>query len=650
MAGINQLSDIFKKKGKEFVDKLFNQIVTVSEKLDGSIFAFEKNLTDEGISFYKRDQDNPISKIDRILMSYYERPINYIESLSPEIRSQIPNGWRFGMEYFCDNKPVNLAYQREPKNGLVLTHVIVKNEIGEPVRTIVEKKELDYWADLLEVERSPIIFQGMLNEDQKIKILEYLSTPYIDILKKYKTDSFVRFMISILNPEMEKTALNDSLDSPIEGVVFRFGELDGVGESYVAKIVDPVFLEIVREKKSTSKDKLPNDIYSLALIDVMNFILEKEVDSFNASGEEPETRYVNFVFDVFLKFVDLYGDRYRGVDFNEPEYFKRDEFKINKELIPNEQVKEKIDEDESYETLLQILLSAFRKLKKKPHGFFTEGVVEQFNLLIRDIADYINAKKQEPIQESSGIPTFGQFRKIHREFSLLNESEEETQEEEIPEKIDDNETAGTAEKTNEFFAYNDFKKVIKTHKEKRKDRKINENAEKVNLIIGKFQPFNNGHLKMAMRAKKENGYPSVICVYRPSKTNKKYPFSHDTLEKMMSGVKEEYPDLIKEYYFIGRDFLDEAFEGLSENYYPVSICVGEKNYSNLHLQRDWTRSNGALINEEIKLFKTPTWLSGKDVRNLIKHENFAQFKKSVPKSVSLLYNQFLSEMSGSEDI
>ena len=119
MAGINQLSDIFKKKGKEFVDKLFNQIVTVSEKLDGSIFAFEKNLTDEGISFYKRDQDNPISKIDRILMSYYERPINYIESLSPEIRSQIPNGWRFGMEYFCDNKPVNLAYQREPKNGLV---------------------------------------------------------------------------------------------------------------------------------------------------------------------------------------------------------------------------------------------------------------------------------------------------------------------------------------------------------------------------------------------------------------------------------------------------------------------------------------------------------------------------------------------------
>jgi hypothetical protein len=110
---------------------------------------------------------------------------------------------------------------------------------------------------------------------------------------------------------------------------------------------------------------------------------------------------------------------------------------------------------------------------------------------------------------------------------------------------------------------------------------IEENAEKVNLIIGKFQPFNNGHLKMAMRAKKENGYPSVICVYRPSKTNKKYPFSHDTLEKMMSGVKEEYPDLIKEYYFIGRDFLDEAFERLSENYYPVSICVGEKNYSNL---------------------------------------------------------------------
>ena len=649
MAGINQLSDIYKKKGKEFVDKLFSQIVTVSEKLDGSVFSFEKNLIDEDISFYKRDQDNPITKIDRILMSYYERPINYIGSLSHDIKRQIPNGWRFGMEYFCDNKPVNITYQREPKNGLVLTHIIVKDELGNPVRTIVEKKELDHWADLLEVERSPIIFQGKLNEDQKLKILEYLSTSYLDILKKYKTDSFVRFMVSILNPELEKSALNDSLDSPIEGVVFRFGDLAGTGESYVAKIVDPVFLEIIRERKVTSKDNLPNDIYSLALIDVMNFVLEKGVDSFEIKGEEPESRYISFVFDVFLKFVDLHGDKYKGVDFNEPEYFKREEFKINKELILDQDIREKIEEDESYETLLQILLSAFRKLKKKAHGFFTEGVVEQFNLLIRDIADYINARKIEPVQES-GIPTFVQFRKISAVFSPINESENELDETTESDQDDENTGVKEDEKTNEFFAYDDFKKVIKTPKEKRKSKKLNENAEKVNLIIGKFQPFSNGHLKMAMRAKKENGYPSVLCVHHPGTTSKKYPFSQETVEKMLLGIKEDHSDIIRESYVINKDFLDDVFENLPETFFPVSICVGEKNYSNLYLQRDWSKNNGTLINEEIKLFKTPTWNSGRDIRDFIRNENFSQFKKSVPKSVGLLYNQFVTEIKENGDI
>jgi hypothetical protein len=147
-----------------------------------------------------------------------------------------------------------------------------------------------------------------------------------------------------------------------------------------------------------------------------------------------------------------------------------------------------------------------------------------------------------------------------------------------------------------------------------------------------------------MRAKKENDLPSVFCIHHPGKKSKKYPFTKETMEKMMIGVREEYPDLIKGYYFINNDYLDEAFENLPENFHPASICVGEKNYSNIYLQRDWSRNNGTLINEEIKLFKTPTWNSGKDIRDHITSENFSQFKKSVPKSVGVLYNQFLSEI------
>lgn len=644
MAGINQLSDIYKKKGKEFIDKLFNQLVTVSEKLDGSSFSFEKNLTDDEICYYKRDKDNPISRVDRILMSYYEKPIAYISSLPKQTLNQIPNGWRFGMEYFCNSNPVNIAYDREPKNGLVLTHIIVKDQIGEVERTIVEKIELDYWADILGIEKSPILFQGLLNEDQKIRIMEYLSISYMEILKKYKTDSFVRFIISILNPDLEKSALNDSLDSPIEAIVFRFGDLNGTGENYVAKIVDPVFLEIARERRSLNTSQFPNDIYSLALIDVMNFILERGIDSFNSEGADPEHRYINFIFDVFLRFLEQNESKYKGVDFNEPEYFKKEEFKINKDLIPNIEVKEKVDLDESFETLLQILLSAFRKLKKKPQGFFTEGVIEQFNLLIGEIADHIN--RIGAVQESKGIPTFGEFRKTSAIFSILDESDDKEDSSDDAEIIDPE----TDEKPNEFFAYSDFKKVIKTNKEKRKLGKINEDDEDVNLIVGKFQPFNNGHLKMALKAKKENGKNSILCAYHSEKSISKFPMSTQLVEKLLASVKEEYPDLIRDFYFIKSNYLEEAFNKLPNGYYPMTICVGEDGYSNYHLQKDWIKSNGNLINEELKLYKTPQWVKSKDVREFLKNEDFKAFKKSVPKSISLLYNELVSEMKGSQDI
>jgi DNA-directed RNA polymerase sigma subunit (sigma70/sigma32) len=81
MSGIKYLADIYEKKGKDFIEKLFSQELSVTENLDGSSFSFERDFTGDNISFYKKDQENPITKVDRILMRYYEKPINYIESL-----------------------------------------------------------------------------------------------------------------------------------------------------------------------------------------------------------------------------------------------------------------------------------------------------------------------------------------------------------------------------------------------------------------------------------------------------------------------------------------------------------------------------------------------------------------------------------------
>jgi hypothetical protein len=251
MAGISHLYDIYNKKGEDFINSLFNSYVTVNEKMDGSAFVFERDLETGRFNFYKRDLKYQITLVDRTLMKYYEKPINYIESLPPHIIQEIPRGWRFGLEYFSTNQPVEIAYDRLPKNNLILSYVHPKSENGKPMETIQDREKLDTWADLIGVERPPIVFQGYLSSKQKTEILDFLRTPFEDLLEEYKTKSFVRFIIGVLNPESKSSALNNDLDKPIEGIVFRFGDSEMNKEIFLSKMVDPSSLRW--QKKNTEK-------------------------------------------------------------------------------------------------------------------------------------------------------------------------------------------------------------------------------------------------------------------------------------------------------------------------------------------------------------------------------------------------------------
>ena len=90
MSSISHLQDLYHKKGNEFINNLFSSFVTVNEKMDGSAFTFERDIDNGKFKFYKRDQRNPITMVDRTIMKYYEKPIQYIASLPPHIIQLIP--------------------------------------------------------------------------------------------------------------------------------------------------------------------------------------------------------------------------------------------------------------------------------------------------------------------------------------------------------------------------------------------------------------------------------------------------------------------------------------------------------------------------------------------------------------------------------
>jgi hypothetical protein len=591
-------------------------------------------------------------------MSYYEKPINYIDALPESTKEEIPKGWRFGMTYFPNTKPVRIEYERVPKNHLILTHVLVRDEFGETERIIQDKEELDRWADKLGVERAPIIFQGKLNEDQKLSIMDFLSTPLMDLKNRFKTESFSKYLISILNPEIVKTTLGKDLHGEIDSLVFRFDD-EGKEETILAKMVDPVFYEISKDRKASRSSHFPSDIYSLCLIDVMNFILEKGVESFDAQGIEPEERYINFVFSVFKSFIYDEGERYLGVDFDKPDYLKSEEFALNKDLIQDTEVISYLDKDESYIDILQMILNSFRKFKRKPHGFFTEGLIKQFNQLVEEIASYINAKRKERIEESLGLPSFVWFKKAGSRFNVDYEEETEEIEENLLSDLSDNtgmllesENVNQVEEedTSEFFSFKDFKKVVSTNKEKKKIKILNESNESVNVIIGKFQPFNNGHLKMCSRVKKENNLPIFLCVVHPGgDANNKFPFSEELVRKSIGSLVSENNKMFAGYEIVPSNLLEDAINIVSKKANPASVCIGEKDFENMLLQREWIRNKYDLNGGDIEIFKTPSWSDNNLIRDYVRKGDFQEFKSKVPKSIAVLFNEFNREMQDLEN-
>jgi cytidyltransferase-like protein len=648
MSGISHLYDIYNKKGKDFINNLFNSYVTVNEKMDGSAFVFDRDLETGRFNFYKRDQRNPITLVDRTLMKYYEIPIQYIESLPPHIIKDLPRGWKFGLEYFANIKPVEIAYDRLPKNNLILSYVHTKSENGKPSSTIQDKEKLDTWADLLGVERPPIVFQGYLSEEQKDKILDFLRTPFEELVSEYKTRSFVRYIIGVLNPEAQASALNNDLDKPIEGIVFRFGEEDSESEPVLSKMVDPVFTEMAKEKSKKKIEEKPSDFLGITILDVMNFILERGVDSFGVSGNTDDERYISFISDVFSKFLEEYGYKYKGADFQEPDYLKKDEFRLNKPLIKDKRVLSYLDADDSYESLFKLILNSFRKIKKRAGGIITAGIIDQFNLLVGDIQRVVSAKTQPKIQESQ-VPSFLDFKKNNLSAKTVDYTTSESEESDKSE-----------EEYDHFYSYNEFISALETldTQEKPKeiitetDEKVEEPKEKelqdVNLLVGRFQPFHNGHLNMVKKMAEKNELPSIIAVVHPGHNRSgKTPFDEDLVSKYMETVVKENAGKILGYFIVNRGLLGIIYGKAKELGYSVkSIAAGDDRIDDYKKQTEYLKKAGGDFPDDIEIIQTPRSSSGTEVRGKIDNEDFVGFKKLVPHAVSTFYDQLVSSQNG----
>lgn len=598
--------DLLNDKGDAFIDKLFNMPVTVYEKLDASQFSFERDASGK-FSFFKQGQSNPISKIDVTLSQYYTPAIKHVQNLSANIADMIPINWKFCCEYFIDRSPVYISYDEIPKNNLVLINIIETTLNGKKV--IDDLNILKEWADLLEIDQPPILFQGNLSEKQKLKIMEFVKTPKNELLKKFDTDSFIKHIISILSPDKKNSFLRKDVDGLVEGVVFKFGDQE---DTVIAKIIDPVFYSKKIENRPNSSGE-PSDVYWLTLIDLVEYIQGIDIKFIDVEGSDPDERYIDLVCKLYNGFIEKYGNKYIGVDFELPKFMRKDAFRVGFDYIPNKKTSEYVRSHDSWQNVFKIIIAALRKKKKESNRLFTPYVLNRFNITVNEIKDICNTVSVEEDDNEIGLLTFDEMKRYGRINDVV-ESDESSHFHEIEA---DNSPASLQLKA--------FLDDGQEYSER--------DSQKVNVIIDTFEFFTNEHYNELVKAKEKNGNPVILINIRTphNLTNE------DVQNRVLSSVEREYPELIENIMKVRTSDISEILATLiGADYEPVSIIVQSNMVDYFEKQCKTSDAHGAIF-EITSMDKDPDYSK---IYSFVMNDSWAEFRKYVPTVVINYFESF----------
>jgi hypothetical protein len=393
MSRLTNLSEI---SDEAYLNKILDSELTVLEDIQGSKIYVNWNGHKFNIKA-KSLSSEPINLIDLAMQNYYNHAIDFFDELPERVTSLMNKKWWFCFEYFPDNQPANISYNRIPKNHLVLTSICKGNKFDYTL------EELDEYSRLLETDCLPVVFRGKLNEETKLAIKYFLNTSEQDLEFVFGEKSFAYFFYKLLNPNSTNSFLMDEdFQSNMEKLLLR---VDNDDISF--EILNPLYSKI-SEGNSTEFV----EIYTLILINFLNFCQSIDMANIKMSGNKREEAYLFLICKLFNIYLSEVKDDLMNFDFIVPEFFDKDKFRINTELIPNKLTKSYIDQDKKLEYCFKVILGSFNKKRKKPIGIFTDSTLNIFNLFVeliqKKIDEYFN-KKSEIELTRSGLVDFGEF-------------------------------------------------------------------------------------------------------------------------------------------------------------------------------------------------------------------------------------------------
>lgn len=186
--------------------------------------------------------------------------------------------------------------------------------------------------------------------------------------------------------------------------------------------------------------------------------------------------------------------------------------------------------------------------------------------------------------------------------------------------------------------------------------------QKVHICLGRFQPFTIGHLMLAMHDVKDGLKTVILAVSTPDyKTDIKHPFGNALMKKEFDIIKQKYQDYIQDVLYVKSADIVKWGELIKEHGYQAAVWLtgsdeykfydrmakNAKSYEQRFPECRGAFTEGFYVEEVRRSESSDSFIesvSGTKVRNALKENDYALFKKMMPDGTEILFDDFKAAM------
>lgn len=169
---------------------------------------------------------------------------------------------------------------------------------------------------------------------------------------------------------------------------------------------------------------------------------------------------------------------------------------------------------------------------------------------------------------------------------------------------------------------------------------------KVNLLIGRFQPFTFGHLKCCEWAMNEKGVPTLICIIDTKSADSRHPFLTDKLEPIFKDMSKSEKCVAGFIRVKSANIVDITAAAQEAGFEPISWTCGSDRIDSYKRMAERYKEDAGLPDdfEVLEIPRTDDDISATKVRQALKSNDDKTFKNMTPKAWHKYYNMLRSEI------